>query len=135
MMDREPVAELSFGSTDRLLDLFAVADEDDLYLRILRDGLDGTGHDRPGGVVAPHRVQRDPHGLLLLGFQSHDFTALIEATVRANAMRQDRLVALRAILNLDGFLVVVAPSAPLPGMRRAALRNSHECSPCSGAAI
>jgi hypothetical protein len=96
--------------------LLAIADQDDPYVRILGDGLDRSGHDRSGGVVAPHRVQRDPHGLLLLGFQGYDFAPLIEAAVRADAVRQDGLVALRAILNLDRFLVVVASSSSLTGM-------------------
>ena len=134
-MERESVAEPAGGVLDGRLDRGLIPDKDDLNIRVFGDRLDRSGHDRSGGVVPPHRVQRDPHGSLLLGFQGHDFTALIEAAVRADAVRQDRLVALRAILNLDRFLVMVAPPRPLFGVRRAALGNSHDCSPCWGAAI
>ena len=47
------------------LDAVAVADEDDRQVRLVADGLDGPGDDRAGGVVAPHRVQGDPHGAAL----------------------------------------------------------------------
>jgi hypothetical protein len=40
-------------------------------------------------------------------------------------MRQDRFVALRAILNLDRLNVLMTPPFALPGMGRASLWDSH----------
>jgi hypothetical protein len=41
-------------------------------------------------------------------------------------MGQHRLIALAAILNLDGFQMLMAAPLPLPGMRRSPLGNCHE---------
>jgi hypothetical protein len=75
-------------------------------------------------MVAAHRVQRDLHGLLLL-FRRYHFAALIIAAVGTDPVRQHRLVALAAVLNLNRFEVEVAPPFALPGVRDASLRNSH----------
>jgi hypothetical protein len=66
-------------------------------------------------MIAAHRVQRYLHHLLLL-FRGHDFTALIVAAVRADTVRQYRLVALRTVLDLQGFDVKVASAFSLAGM-------------------
>src|SRR5882672_3967817 len=52
--------------------------------------------------------------LPLLGlFHVHDFAPLVRPAIRAHPMRQDRLVALRAILHLHWSHVVVAPASAL----------------------
>jgi hypothetical protein len=80
-------------------------------------------------VIAAHRVQGDPHGLLLfLGFfflSDHDAT-LKKTAIRANPMRQDRLVALLAVLNLNRANGVVRPPMALLGTGRTSLGNSHD---------
>ena len=116
----------SAGSSGSTLAL--VADEDDGQLGVGGDGLDGAGDDRAGGVVAAHRVQGDPHGLLLLlgVLFGDDDAALEEPAVRADPVRQDRLVALLAILDLDGLDGVVAPPMALLGVGRSSLGNGHD---------
>ena len=60
------------------------------------DGQHRPGHDRSRAVIAAHRVERDPHGLLSLLLVFHDdLAALVVTAVRADAVRQDRLVAPR----------------------------------------
>ena len=110
--------------------LSLIADEDNAELRVGIHGKHRAGDDRLGRMIAAHRVERDLHGLLLL-FHHHDLTALVVAAVRADAVRQHRLFAPRAILNLHGFEMLMATALALPGMRRASLRNGHDCSPCS----
>jgi hypothetical protein len=81
-------------------------------------------------MIAAHRVERDLHGLLLL-FHHYHLTALVVAAVRADAVGQHRLFASRAVLNLNGLEMLMAPPLPLPGMRRTPLRNGHVVSPSS----
>jgi hypothetical protein len=59
----------------------------------------------------------------------HHFAVLVVAAVGADAVWQDRLLAARAILNLNRLQVVMAPPVALPGTRRAPLGDGHECSP------
>ena len=99
------------------LDLGLVADQNDAQVGIGGDRLHGAGDDRTGRMVAAHRVQRDLHGLLLL-FRRHDFAALVVAAVGADAVRQHRLVALAAVLDLDRLDVVMAAPFALAGVRR-----------------
>jgi hypothetical protein len=76
-------------------------------------------------MVAAHRVQRYVHGLRLLFFHVDDFAALVVAAIRTNPVRQDRFVALRAILDLHGFEMLVAPPFALAGVRGPSLRDCH----------
>jgi hypothetical protein len=46
--------------------------------------------------------------------------------VAAHMMRQHRLVALAAILDLGRRYVMVAPAMALLGVRRSSLRDSHD---------
>ena len=46
-----------------LATLGLVADEHDGQVRPIVDGLDGAGNARAGGMIAPHRVQGNPHGV------------------------------------------------------------------------
>jgi len=78
-------------------------------------------------VIATHRVQRDLHDSFLL-FRYH-LTALIMAAVGADAVRQHRLVALAAILHLDGFNVLMTPPFSLAGVRRSPFWNCHDLMP------
>jgi hypothetical protein len=112
------------------LDLCLIADEDDAEVRVGLHRQNRASDDRFGRMIASHRVQRDLHGLLLL-FQHHHLTALVVAAIRAHAVRQHRLFASGAILNLNRLEVLMAPPLPLPGMRRAPLRNGHVFSPSS----
>jgi hypothetical protein len=48
-------------------------------------------------------------------------------------MRQDRFIAVGAILNLHGLDVVVTSPLALAGMGRSSLGYSHRSSPCSEA--
>jgi len=66
-------------------------------------------------MIAAHRVQRDPHCLLLL-FLGHDLATLVVAAIRANAVRKHRLLAAMAVLDLRRFEVEVAPAYALPGV-------------------
>src|SRR5262249_27508963 len=119
------------GAGQERLDLGLVADEHHAQLGVGCDGLHRTGDDRPRGVVAPPRVPRDPHGLLLL-FHRHLLAALVEAAVGADAVRQLRLVALRAVLDLQRLEVLVAAALPLSRVRRSSLRNGHDRMPFRG---
>ena len=90
------------------------------------DGLHGAGHDRPGGVVAAHRVQRDSAWLTSLLFGRHDLTALVIAAIGTDAVRQHRLFAAAAILNLHRLEVLVAAPLALAGVGGSSLRNGHD---------
>src|SRR6516164_2632158 len=118
------------GSCHAWLDLRAVADKSDAKCGVGLNGLDGTGNNRPGCVITAHRVQRDLHLLFLLLFHVHNFPALIVAAIGANAVRQHRLVALRAVLHLNGLDMQMASPLALPGVRRSSLRNCHWVRPC-----
>src|SRR6185437_6740071 len=72
-----------------------------------------------------HRVQGNEHDLLLL-FGRHDLSALIITAVGANVVRQYRLLAACAILNLHRLEVQVTTSFALTGVRGSSLRNSHD---------
>jgi hypothetical protein len=48
-------------------------------------------------------------------------------------MRQHRLIAVGAILNMHGLDVVVTPPFALTGMGRSSLGYSHRSSPCAEA--
>jgi hypothetical protein len=110
--------------------LSAVAYQSNAKAGIGLDGLKGTVHDRSRRMIAAHRVERDTHGLLLLLFHVHDFPALVEAAVRADAMRQDRFVTVWAVLNLNRFDMEVAPPFALSGMGCSSLRDCHGVRPC-----
>ena len=77
------------------LDVGAPADQADGDAQ-LAGRQDRSGDRLRGGVVAPHRVQSNPHGLLLLLFGffigRYDDPALEEPAIRADPVRQDRLV-------------------------------------------
>jgi hypothetical protein len=51
------------------------------------------------------------------------------AAVGTNPVRQHRFVALAAILNLQGFDMLVASPLALPGMRGPPFRDCHEYQP------
>ena len=69
--------------------------------------------------------------LLFLGFHRHNFTLLVEPAIGADPVRQNRLIALAAVLNLDRLEVEVATPLALSGVRRPPLGNSHESLPFS----
>jgi hypothetical protein len=48
------------------------------------------------------------------------------AAIGADTVRQHRLIAVAAILDLERFDVMVAPPFALPGVRSASLWNCHE---------
>jgi hypothetical protein len=79
-------------------------------------------------MVAAHRVEGDPHDLLLLFglFFGHHDAALEEPAVRAHPVGQDRLVALLTVLNLDGLSGVVRPPHALLGVRRSPFGYGHD---------
>ena len=58
----------AWALASKRFDLGLIADQDNAQVRIGLNGLHGAADDRPGSVVAAHRVQRDLHGLLLLFF-------------------------------------------------------------------
>jgi hypothetical protein len=66
--------------------------------------------------------------LLFLVFEGDDFTALVVAAGGADAVRQARLLATRAILNLHRIEVVVTPAFALTGPGGPSLGDSHGCS-------
>jgi hypothetical protein len=67
-------------------------------------------------MIAAHRIQRDSHGLLPLGFfEDYDLAILIHTTIRADPVRQDRLVAMRAVLHLNRVAMVVASAFAFAG--------------------
>ena len=99
-----------------------------MKLGLSLDGLHRTGDDWPGGMVAAHRVEGDPHGLLLLHVD--DLAVLVVAAGGADAVRQDGLLAARAILDLNGLEVLVAAPLALPGVGGSSLRNGHDFLPC-----
>jgi hypothetical protein len=108
-----------------------VADQHDRNTRFLGDGVDGPGHDWSRCVIAAHRVQRDSHGLLPLGFfEDHDLAILIHTAIRADAVRQNRLVAMRAVLHLYRIAMVVASAFAFAGTRTPSLWDSHGGAPC-----
>src|ERR1051326_4652300 len=76
-------------------------------------------------MVAAHRIQRDAHGLLLLFFGSYDDAALVLTAIGADVMRQDRLLAVRAILHLQRFDMLMTSPHSLPRMRSPSLRDCH----------
>jgi hypothetical protein len=59
-------------------------------------------------------------------FHLHYFAALVVAAIRTDAMRQHRLVATAAVLNLQRLDVQVAPPFALPGVRCSSLWDCHE---------
>ncbi len=61
MHDRQAVARRVAGLGELGLDLAAVADQHDGQVGLVAHRLDGAGDDRPGGMIAPHRVQGNPH--------------------------------------------------------------------------
>src|SRR5437764_11860580 len=89
-------------------DLMPVADENHLEVRITFQSRQRTGHDRSGGVVPAHGVQRNPHGLLLL--RDNHLSPLVLTTVGADAMREHGLIALAAILDLNRLNMLMAAS-------------------------
>ena len=99
-----------------------------LEFGIGRDRLHRAGNDGAGGVVAAHRVQGDPHRLLLL-FRRHDFATLVIAAVGADTVRQHRLIALRAVLDLHRLNVLMAPPIALAGVRGPSLWYGHDSIP------
>jgi hypothetical protein len=57
-------------------------------------------------MIAPHRIERDSHGLALLGFLDHDrFTPLsaVPTAVPADGVRFDRFAATNAVGILAGL--------------------------------
>jgi hypothetical protein len=129
MEDIKPFAQLAGSSSDCRFDLVFIANESDLKSGIVSDSLDSTGHDWLGRVVAAHRVQRDPHGLLLgFGFDFQDFAALRigPTALPANAVRQNRHTASAAILDIFLGGVMVTATHPLFRSGRTSLRNCHD---------
>src|SRR5438067_12020681 len=106
------------------LDLGAVADQEDVEPWVCGHRLHRTGNDRSRCVITPHRVQCDTHGSFLL-FHRYDFSVLIVAAVRTDPMRQHRLIASAAVLNLERFNVVVAPPFALAGVGGPSLWDCH----------
>ena len=109
-------------------ELGAVADQHD---REVGDG--GKGEQRPSHnwartVVATHGIEREPHDLLPLRVlvHVHHFAALIGAAIGAHAVRHDRLIALRAELNLHGNDVVMAAAGALPRTGSASFGYCHD---------
>src|SRR5205823_316175 len=68
----------------------------------------------PGAWSPPIASSAISMGSLLL-FRGHDFAALVVPAVRADAVRQHRLVALAAVLDLLGLEVVVTAPHALSG--------------------
>jgi hypothetical protein len=62
---------------------------------------------------------------LLLRFRRDYFAALVVSARGANPVRQDRLAALAAVLDLDRLDVEVAPPFSLTGVGGASLRDCH----------
>src|SRR5262245_13995185 len=106
-------------------DLVLVAHQHNDEFGVGGHGLDGAGDNGAGRFVASHCVQRHPHGSLLLVFFLLHLAALVESTIRADAVRQNWLIAAAAILYLRGPGVMMTPPGTLPGMRRASLRYCH----------
>jgi hypothetical protein len=110
MKEGDPIGERAAGGLQGRLDVTAIADEEDGKFGVFGNGVDGAGDDWTRSVIAAHRIEGDSHGLLPFAFfDRHDFAVLIDAAIRANAVGQHRLVALRAVLNLNGIAVVVTP--------------------------
>jgi hypothetical protein len=98
-----------------------------LKIRVPGNGLESAGNDRSGSVIAAHRVQGDPHGLLLLC--DHNLATLVMPAVGAYPVRKHRFIAPAAVLNLNWLQMQMAPPLALTGVRRAPLGNSHESLP------
>jgi hypothetical protein len=99
MEDLDAVAQILGGRQVRL-DLGLIADEDDAHLRVFLHRLDRSSYDWAGRMIAPHRVERDSHGLALLGFLDDDrFTPLrvVPAAVAADEVRLNCFAASDAI--------------------------------------
>src|SRR5262249_38808762 len=98
----------------------------------LRSGLAAAAATAPGtpgaGPLSPP-IASPPSRMALLPFcllpPLDDFPPLVVPAVRADPVRQDRLVAPRAVLNPQCLHVVVAPPLALNGFRRASLGNGH----------
>jgi hypothetical protein len=125
MKDLEPFA-IGSKSVQFGVDSVFITDEDNGHIGLSCNGLNSAGHDGTGRVIAAHRVQRNPHELLLLFLDRDDFSALVVAAIRADAVRQSRLIALRAILDLRRLGMMVAAPVALPGTRRTPLRYGHD---------
>jgi hypothetical protein len=121
--ERQAIALI--GPGEERLNLGLIADEQNAQIGVGGDGLHGAGHDWSRRVVAPHRVQGNEHKLLLL-FGLHDFAALIVSAIGADVMRQHRLLAAAAVLDLHRFDVQVTAAFALAGVRGSSLRNSHD---------
>src|SRR5581483_12412194 len=124
--DLRGVPDLEAEATDiepghLALDGVAISDQDDGGAELLhrrRRALD----DHRGAVVAPHGVDRD---LQLATFGRDDLATLVVPAVRAHAVRQLGLAALRADGTRGvGKLVVRAALAPT-GLGVASLRQRH----------
>jgi hypothetical protein len=110
------------------IDLRLVADEDDAHLGIFLYCLDRPLHDRPGRVIAPHRIERETHGLALLGFLDDDsFTPLsvMPAAIPADCVRLVRFAAADAVRILLGLQMLMTPPLALARGGDAPFRNSH----------
>jgi hypothetical protein len=124
--DFEPLGSAA-GLSQARLNLGTVTDKNDAQFGVRCHSLDRARHDWSGRKIPAHRVQRNLHGSFLL-FHLHHFAALIVAAIRTDAMRQHRLVATAAVLNLKGLHVQVAPPFALPGVRGSSLGDCHEIS-------
>jgi len=111
-----------------ILDLSLIADQDHPQFGIGGNGLHGAGNDGAGGKIAAHRIERDQHGLLLL-LHLHHCPALVKSAVRTNLVRQYRLTASAAILDLDRLYVQMTAPLALPGVGRSSLGYSHGPNP------
>src|SRR5579884_2639465 len=83
-------------------------------------------------AMNPHRLScggRPLGGALLLFFHGYDFAALVIAAVGADVVRQHRLLAARAVLDLDRLEVLVAAPLALAGVGGTSLGDCHVCSP------
>jgi hypothetical protein len=80
-------------------------------------------------MVAAHRIQGYPHGLLLLVlFFGNDFAALgvVPAAIPAHDMGQDGVAATIAVGILPRLEMVVAPPRTLASVGHASFRYSHD---------
>jgi hypothetical protein len=59
-------------------------------------------------------------------FHGHGLAPLVVAAVGTEAVRQHRLFAIGAVLDLDWFEVQVTASLALPGVGGSSLRYSHD---------
>jgi hypothetical protein len=126
MKERNTIGERAAGGLESRFDVTAIADEDDRERGVFGNSVHGPSDDWTRSVIAAHRVEGDSHGLLpLTFFDRHDFAFLIDAAIRADAVGQHRLIALRAVLDLNGIAVVMTPPLISSGTGNASLRYGH----------